>query len=104
ENVRKRSVVILFLGNGFFSIIILRRLVICFAGLIGHLRVALLLDFGLGLLICRADESALDPNGAIVIEDHESATACNVVRIIGLTLRSQPLDFGLKLAELCIYV
>ena len=49
-------------------------------------------------------ELALDPNGAVVIEDHESATPRDVVRIIGPPLRFQPLDFGLQLAEPRIHV
>lgn len=39
-----------------------------------------------------------------MIEDHEGATTRDVVRIIGLPLRFQPLDFGLKLAEPRIHI
>ena len=43
-------------------------------------------------------------DGAIMVEDDESAAARDVVRVIGLPLRLQPLDFGLKFAEPRIHV
>lgn len=39
-----------------------------------------------------------------MIEDHERATTRDVIRIVGLPLRFQPLDFGLKFAEPRIHV
>src|SRR6266702_4539391 len=58
-----------------------------------------LLCFRLSLFVRGPDETAFDPDGTVVIEDHESTAARNLVRIIGLPLGFQPLDFGLKLAE-----
>ena len=55
--------------------------------------------FGLGFLVLGPDKAALDPHGAIMVEDDESPAARDVGGIIGLPLGLQPLDLGLKLAE-----
>jgi hypothetical protein len=57
------------------------------------------LSLGSGLLVPRPDETALDAPRAIMSEDHESAGSRDIVGIIGLPFRFQPLDLSLKLAK-----
>lgn len=62
-----------------------------------------MLRFGLRLFVREPDETALDPDGTIVIEDHERTAARDVVAVVRLPLGFQPLDLGLKFAEPCIH-
>ena len=50
------------------------------------------LSLGSGLLVPRPDETALDAPRTIMSEDHESAGSRDIVGIIGLPFRFQPLD------------
>lgn len=61
-------------------------------------------ESGPGLFVPGPDEAALNPDHAVMIEDHESPAACDVIRIIGLPLRFEPLDVSLKLAEPRVYM
>src|SRR5216684_8844487 len=55
--------------------------------------------FWLRLLVLGSYKAALDPDHAVMIENHESPAARDVIRIIGLTLGFQPLGYSLKLAQ-----
>ena len=51
-----------------------------------------MLGLGLWLFVPGPDEPALDPDHAVMIEDHESPAARDVIRIIGVSFGFQPLN------------
>ena len=63
-----------------------------------------MLRFWLRLFVRGPDETAFDSDSTVVIEDHERAAARDVVGIVRLPLGFQPLDLGLKFAELGIHI
>jgi hypothetical protein len=99
KNIRQRAVVVFLVGGALtFPIPLLHRLTVPIFGITGHGGPAHLLGLGPGLFVLRPDEAALDPDHAVMIEDHEGPAARDVIRIIGVPLGFQPIDLSLKLA------
>ncbi len=89
ERVRQRLARIpgLFLG-----------LIVGFVAALGVLR------FRLRGLVFGTDETALDPNIAIMADNDERAAARNVVWIEGMAFDVQPVDFGFELRKARIHL
>jgi hypothetical protein len=58
----------------------------------------------LRLFVRGPDETPFDPHGPVVIEDHERAAARDVLGVVGLPLRFQPFDLGLKFTEPYVHI
>src|SRR5260370_21433567 len=100
KTIRQGVVVIFFAGSALtFPVLMLRRLAVSTFGITGHRGLARMLGLGLGFFVLGPDEAALDPDHAVMIEDHESSAARDVIRIIGLPLGFQPLGYSLKLEQ-----
>ena len=106
KDVRQRTVVFFLVRRALIRlpVPVLRRPAVTTLGVAALRSIACVLGFGLGLFVLGSDEAAFDPHGAVMVEDDESAAACDVVGVIGLPLGLQPLDLGFKLAEPRIHI